>query len=233
LNLQKSFGFTKPKSSVAVGDKYTLSPSTLNLFRECPRCFWLHINRSVKRPRGPFPSIASGLDAVIKEYFDLYRGKEVLPPLLEGKIKGYLIPQLPKKLFFRDKTNNALLMGLLDECLVLENNIYAALDYKTRRSFPEGVHPSYQLQMDVYTLLLERNNYNTKGVAYLLYFVPSPGQWHQGIPFGVKLIEVKTSVKRAQKIFEKALETLRQPLPDSLGDCEYCNWASKLMSFVV
>jgi hypothetical protein len=205
--------------------KPVLSPSSLNIFTNCPRCFWLQVNCDIRRPRGAFPSIASGLDRVIKEYFDSYREKGILPPLLEDKLKGKLIPHLPPKLYFNDYPQNASLMGMLDECLILPGDIYAALDYKTRGSMPGDVHPAYQLQMDVYTLLLEKNGYKTDNIAYLFYFVPDKGKLHEGIPFNVKLMEVKTSCERALDIFHKALKLLKGQMPNSSPNCEYCNWA--------
>jgi len=57
-----------------------LSPTTgLSLFKECPRCFWLHFNKNVHRPRGIFPSLPSGMDLVIKNYFDRYRSMGQAP----------------------------------------------------------------------------------------------------------------------------------------------------------
>ena len=219
---------TKPKRSRINRDRTVLSPSSLNIFADCPRCFWLQIKDDIRRPRGAFPSIASGLDRVIKEYFDSYREKGDLPPLLKDKVKGKLIPQLPKKLYFNDNSKNASLMGMLDECLILPGNIYAPLDYKTRGSLPTNTHPAYQLQMDMYTLLLEKNNYKTNSLAYLLYFVPRSGKLHEGIPFEVKMIEVKTSIERALDVFHKALTLLKTPIPDSSENCEYCNWVRQL-----
>jgi len=71
-----------------------LSPSTLNLFIDCPRCFWLHINKRIHRPRGIFPSLPSGMDNVIKTYFDKYRKKGELPPELQNQVKEKLFPAL-------------------------------------------------------------------------------------------------------------------------------------------
>ena len=51
----------------------SLSASTLKLYLECPRCFWLHLNKRIERPRGPFPSLPSGMDRVLKGYFETYR----------------------------------------------------------------------------------------------------------------------------------------------------------------
>ena len=40
----------------------TLSPSSLNLMKDCPRCFWVQFNKGIKRPNGIFPSLPSGID---------------------------------------------------------------------------------------------------------------------------------------------------------------------------
>ncbi|MCX6774543.1 MAG: hypothetical protein NTY99_00435 [DPANN group archaeon] len=47
-----------------------LSPSSLNLFKDCPRCFWLDKIKGISRPEGIFPSLPSGIDKVLKEHFD-------------------------------------------------------------------------------------------------------------------------------------------------------------------
>lgn len=38
---------------------YKLSPSSLNLLEDCPRCFWLKMVKKIKRPMGPMSSIPS------------------------------------------------------------------------------------------------------------------------------------------------------------------------------
>ncbi len=67
------------------------SPSTLTLFEERPTCFWRHFH-GVKRPERPVATIVTGLDRVIKEYFDRYRDQGILPPLVPGKLPGRLAP---------------------------------------------------------------------------------------------------------------------------------------------
>jgi len=39
-----------------------LSPSTLNVFLECKKCFWLAQVKDIHRPRGIFPSLPGGMD---------------------------------------------------------------------------------------------------------------------------------------------------------------------------
>jgi len=69
-----------PDTRMPENSKIRLSPSSLNLFLECRRCFWLDKNKGIKRPRGIFPSLPSGMDSVIKKYFDSYRLNSDMPP---------------------------------------------------------------------------------------------------------------------------------------------------------
>ena len=61
---------------------YKFSPSSLNVLKECPRCFWLQFNKNVKRPAGIFPSLPSGMDKILKNHFDSFMEKGELPPEL-------------------------------------------------------------------------------------------------------------------------------------------------------
>ena len=62
---------------------YKLSPSTLNLLEDCPKCFWLQIVKKIPRPSGAFPSLPSGVDKILKEHFDSFMKKGKLPPELK------------------------------------------------------------------------------------------------------------------------------------------------------
>ena len=58
---------------------FKLSPSSLNLMKECPRCFWLDKHNVWKRPSGIFPSLPSGMDKILKVHFNKFRDKGELP----------------------------------------------------------------------------------------------------------------------------------------------------------
>jgi len=62
----------------------TLSPSSLHLLDDCPRCFWLHFNKGIKRPEAVFPSLPAGMDKVLKRHFDKHREDGEVPPELAG-----------------------------------------------------------------------------------------------------------------------------------------------------
>lgn len=203
-----------------------LSASTLKLFQECPRCFWLHINQKLERPRGPFPSLPSGIDRVLKGYFETYRKRGTLPPLVQDQLEGRLATtQLT--LGFNDARLKARLWGKLDDCLLLSDQRFAPLDHKTRASAPQDVSYTekyYQFQMDVYTLLLERNELPVSRTAYVVYYFPVEGALHEGFPFQVAVHKISTDPQGAYAVFEAACRCLSGSVPASGEACAFCRW---------
>lgn len=119
----------------------SLSNSTLGIYAECKRCFWLHMNRNIRRPRGIYPSLPTGMDLIIKKYFNVYRIKGKIPPLIAGKVKGKLA-DINLNLNFTDRENDLKIIGRLDDCLFMDG-VYIPLDHKTRGSLPKGIKYSY------------------------------------------------------------------------------------------
>ena len=213
--------------------KYKLSPSALNIYRECPRCFWLQVNKNIRRPRGIFPSLPGGMDLVIKTYFDKFRLKDALPPELEGRVDGKLfrdIKTLAKwrswkntDLCYKDESLKAVLSGALDDCLVY-NDYYIPLDYKTRGSeLKEDPRKYYQLQLDCYSLILDSCGYKNNGLAYLVYYWPLEVIEKGVVKFHVEPIKIEVSIDSAKKVFRKAVISLSSPIPNASSVCEYCN----------
>ncbi len=59
---------------------FKLSPSAINLYLDCPHCFWLRYKKGIKRPTdGMFPSLPGSLDMLIKLRFDYCRERGKLP----------------------------------------------------------------------------------------------------------------------------------------------------------
>ena len=54
-----------------------LSRSKVDLFIQCPLCFWLDQKSKVKRPSGPPFSLNVAVDHLLKNEFDESRGKDV------------------------------------------------------------------------------------------------------------------------------------------------------------
>ena len=101
-----------------------LSPNSLNLFLECPHCFWLDKNLGIKRPP-PYPyALNSAVDELLKEEFDSYRAKKLPHPLLkDNNIKAHLFEN--QKLLNQWRNN---LAGIRYFDSELEATLFGAVD---------------------------------------------------------------------------------------------------------
>ncbi|MFH1053804.1 MAG: PD-(D/E)XK nuclease family protein [Candidatus Woesearchaeota archaeon] len=217
-----------------------LSPSSLNLFLECPKCFWLQIIKNIKRPDTPFPSLPSGMDKILKEHFDRFMEKGELPPeLCEGECKGLKLfnnRELLKTwrsnfkgIEYTDPKSGILLHGAIDNILKKGDKLIV-LDYKTR-GYPlkEDTHEHYQSQMDLYNFLLRKNNYETEDYAYLLFYYPNKVTETGEVIFDTKLIKLPVSVKSAETTFKKAITVLKTKQPKPSEECQFCNQATSTL----
>ncbi|MCH8329260.1 MAG: hypothetical protein IIB81_02615 [Nanoarchaeota archaeon] len=118
---------------------FKLSPSSLSLLKDCPKCFWLHFNKKIRRPAGIFPSLPSGMDKILKIHFDAFRDKGKLPPeikelkdvkLFDNKELLEIWRNNFKGIQWKDKENN-LFRGAIDN-LLKKGDKLIVLDYKTR-----------------------------------------------------------------------------------------------------
>jgi len=78
--------------------------------------------------------------------------------------------------------------------------------------------------MDIYNLLLRKNNYKTEDYAYLLFYHPDKVNENGDVVFNTDLIKMKISIENAENIFKNALEVLKDKIPEASEECEYCRW---------
>jgi len=172
-------------------------------------------------------SIAIGMDSVLKKYCDAYREKGIMPPLFKNKLPGVL-SSAPRNLRTVDAETGLLLTGKLDDCLELKKGVFAVMDHKTRASAPKEVHPTYQVQMDAYTYLLEANGYPTERSAFLVYYWPEPGKLEEGFPFGIEVKKLETNPDSIKVLLKIVKNVLEEEMPAASTECEFCSWAAKV-----
>ncbi|MBI5038021.1 MAG: PD-(D/E)XK nuclease family protein [Candidatus Kerfeldbacteria bacterium] len=206
--------------------KIWLSPTGLETVNRCPRCFWLQYKKKLRQPEGIVSRLANRFDVIIKKYFDLYRPIGELPPLLEGKVDGTL--QHPfQEVYFYHHDEDYGLMGKLDECLVTKKGTYTPVDHKTSSSDPNErpMIPAYQMQLDTYAFLLEKNNRPSSGIGHLLYFYPAQSDdLHNRFPMEITLKTLKTDPQHSFEAFKKAISVLNGKMPKPAPDCPFCTW---------
>lgn len=211
---------------------FKLSPSCLSLMKECPRCFWLHLVKNIKRPCGIFPSLPSGMDRILKAHFDAFMDKKMLPPELKA-CRGYSLFDDKglldvwrnnfKGIEFKDASGNVL-RGAVDNILVHGKKL-VVLDYKTR-GFPlkEDTAAHYQDQLNIYNFLLRKNGYLTEDYSFLLFYHPSFVNTDGSVVFHTDLVKMKIDVNNAEKLFKKAIKLLEGEIPKASSECEWCGW---------
>ena len=63
-------------------DAFQISRSKIELFKQCPRCFWLDARLKLRRPNGPPFRINSAIDELFKKEFDMHRAKKAPHPIM-------------------------------------------------------------------------------------------------------------------------------------------------------
>ena len=210
---------------------YKLSPSSLNLMKECPRCFWLTQHKVWKRPAGIFPSLPSGMDKILKIHFDKFRDKGQMPPelcehqscvnmkLFTDKEKLKIWQSNFKGVSWKDKKGNEL-HGAVDNILVKGKKLIV-LDYKTRGyALKEDTAEHYRLQQNIYNFLLRKNGYETEDYFFLLFYVPKEVTETGEVIFDTELVKMKVDVEMAEKAWKKALKLLNSDCPRE--GCVWC-----------
>lgn len=220
-----------------------LSPNSLNLYLECPHCFWLDKKQGIKRPP-PYPyALNAAVDLLLKEEFDKYRKKKELHPLLVAyNIPAKLFPNQEllnewrnnfKGIRYYDAELDATLFGAVDDILEFTDGKLAPLDYKSTGSKVATVYDRFQLQMDVYTFLLEKNGYKTVRKGCLaFYVVDKENGFADKLPFKKEIHMIDTDPSYVQGIFKEAVELLRKDTPPPHNqDCKFGQWLKDALNY--
>lgn len=212
-----------------------LSPSSINLFMECERCFWLKINERVKRPSGPFPSLPSGMDTIIKEHFDRFRQDGDVPPeLAASDIDARPHPDEDflsgcrswrSEPWYTDADLGVVVKGGVDDLLLDADGNIIVLDYKTRGYPPKDEVPGYYArQVNLYNLILQSNGYDTADFGLLLYYYPDRVLDDGDVVFENEFHRVEMDLPAAKRLIRRAVRIVQGNIPDPDPDCDFCQW---------
>jgi len=219
--------------------RITLSRWQLELFLECPRCFWLLKQHGVKQPEGYPLAINAVIDSLLKAEFDQYRAKGELHPILtEHHVSARLFGDLKKLQEWRsnfqglrwtDPATGHTLYGAVDDILEFPDGSLAVLDYKSSGAREITIYPSYQLQVDVYTFLLQRLGYKTAPEAFFAFFMVVKDEgFRDRLPFRRTLVAVTPHPERVLDLFRQAVAlALSSQMPEPGKGCDLCRWFSE------
>jgi CRISPR/Cas system-associated exonuclease Cas4 (RecB family) len=226
---------------------FKVSRSKIELFKQCPRCFWLDVRLKIKRPDSPPFNINKAIDELFKKEFDTYRAKgEPHPIMLEHELK--MIPFSHEKLDdwrenftgvqFVHQPTNLLVFGAVDDLWVDETGNIVVVDYKATAkdkevSISAGWQISYKRQMEVYQWLLRANGFPVHETGYFVYTngrMDLDGFFNK-VEFKTKLIPYSGNDEWVEKTLLDMKACMDNdempPMGDSImgGECDFCAYA--------
>lgn len=228
----------------ASSEPFKISRSKLDLFLNCPRCFYLDRRLGVGRPPGfPF-SLNSAVDALLKKEFDIHRAAGTAHPLMER----YGIDAVPysheKMEEWRDSLRRGiqylheetglLLTGGVDDVWVNPGGELLIVDYKaTSKSGEVSLDADWQIgykrQMEIYQWLFRKNGFAVSRTGYFVYCNGDADKeaFDGKLEFDVKVIPYVGDDGWIEGALSDAKACLMSPtIPQPAEDCDYCRYVA-------
>lgn len=223
------------------GAKWRLSRSKIDLFIECPRCFYIDNKLGTKRPSFPSFNLNIAVDELFKKEFDSHRiGKSPHPIMTKYGLKA--VPFSHEKMdewrdpfvgiWYKDETTGLVVSGGVDDIWVTPEGKLIIVDYKatSKDGTIEKLGDSpwekqYQRQLGVYRWLLEKNGFAVEAMGYLVYANASKDEnvFDDKLTFVTTLVECPTDVTWIESTLEAIKTTLDSNAIPPVGvACEYC-----------
>lgn len=234
----------KPKSCFDPSSKesFRLSRSRIELFLNCPRCFYLDRRLGVDRPPGyPF-SLNSAVDKLLKKEFDAHRLAGKAHPLME-QFGINAIPLSHEKMdewrdalhggvTFLHKPTNLFVTGGVDDIWVKPNGELIVVDYKATSKDEEvnldaDWQIGYKRQMELYQWLLRKNDFKVSNTGYFVYCNGDTDRkaLNGKLYFDVKIIPYEGNGDWVEPTLIEIKKCLtNKNVPEANADCDFCRY---------
>ncbi|MFZ2500816.1 MAG: PD-(D/E)XK nuclease family protein [Minisyncoccia bacterium] len=227
------------------GKKWRLSRSKIELFVECPRCFYLDNKLGTARPRGPSFTLNVAVDTLLKKEFDVHRAHRSQHPLLAQ----YGVDAIPYQhanidtwrenfegIECKHESTGFTVSGAIDDVWVDPAGALIVVDYKatsksgTIKSLEDSSwEEQYRRQIGVYQWLLRQNGFTVSDTGYFVYAnADSDKKAFDGkLEFEVTLVPCTGSSDWIEEILPRIKECLENDsYPKSGKACEFCPYRS-------
>ncbi len=207
-----------------------ISRSQIELFIECPRCFWLQAKHNIKRPEGIKGGyIGSKYDPLLKAYFDKHRKENKTPEeLLKHNLE--LFPNLNQLkswrgsgIQFEHPEHKVIYYGKIDDILVREKKFLVPIDFKTTISKEFLIREEYKRQLEIYGYLLKKNNIEVLNIGVLYVIKIDINENFEKIEERTIYFLENLDYDKYDEILENLIKTYRSSNePEYNPNCEFC-----------
>lgn len=222
-------------------EPFRLSRSKIDLFIECPRCFYLDRRLGVSRPPGfPF-SLNSAVDHLLKKEFDTHRVNKTPHPLMTTYGVNAIPFPHPNLDIWRENfkgletlhpDTNFIITGAVDDIWQDPDGKLIIVDYKATSkdsevSLDADWQDGYKRQMEVYQWLLRRNGFEVSDTGYFVYANGKKDReaFDGKLEFDVKIIPYTGNDRWIDDTLLEAKETLdTDTIPEAGSACDYCSY---------
>lgn len=221
-------------------EPFRISRSKVDLFLECPLCFYIDLRLGVGRPPS-FPlTLNVAVDELLKKEFDIHRAKQTRHPFMES----YGIDALPFKHpklddwrdslrkgveYLHEKTNLSV-RGGVDDVWINKKGELIVVDYKATSKREEitldgNLGAQYKRQMEVYQWLLRMNGFAVSDIGYFVYVNGNKDKeaFDRKLEFDVKLLPCvgdPSWIEPTLSMIKVCLDSDDRPKPSP--GCDFC-----------
>ncbi len=220
---------------------FRLSRTKIDMFMQCPRCFYLDRRLGLGHPSMPGFSLNTAVDELLKKEFDLLRKSGQTHELM----KQYGIDAVPYQNEMMDKwrenfvginyihkPTNLEIFGAVDDVWINKNDELLIVDYKSTStqeeiSLESEYKQGYKKQMEVYQWLFRMNGFKVSPVGYFVFANADKGlpKFDGRLDFKMTIVEHKGNTDWIESTLFQIHECLNKDVvPPANEDCEFCKY---------
>jgi len=229
-------------------EPFKLSRSKIDLFVECPKCFYLDRRLGVSRPQGfPF-NLNSAVDLLLKKEFDTYRtAKTIHPYMVINNIKAIPFSHDEMDTWREnfvgaqviDEKNNFLITGAIDDLWIYtdgkDKDKIIIVDYKATSKdadvdLDSEWQDGYKRQMEIYQWIFRKLGFEVSDTGYFVYAngMRTGEKFDNKLEFKISLIPYVGKTDWVEDVLENIKKCLEDDrIPKEKDTCEYCTYRNK------
>ncbi len=226
-----------PKST----EPYKISRSKIDLFMQCPRCFYLDRRLGIARPSMPTFTLNNTVDTLLKKEFDLLRANSETHELM----KKYKIDAVPfkhpeidrwrenfKGKSYHERDTNFIVAGAIDDIWQNKKEELLIVDYKATSTdrtinLNDEYKEGYKRQMEIYQWIFRNSGYKVSHTGYFVFANAgrNRARFDGKLEFDLSIISYTGDTSWISSTLQKIRIVLTSDTtPDFTFGCDYCDF---------